>query len=44
MAKKRIRMFGDPVLREKSSSVKKIDNKTIKLIEDLEDTDRKSVV
>jgi len=33
-------MFGDPVLREKSSSVKKVDNKTIKLIEDLEDTMR----
>lgn len=40
MAKKRIRMFGDPVLREKSSSVKKIDDKTIKLIEYLEDTMR----
>jgi len=40
MTKKRIRMFGDPVLREKSSVVKSIDDKTIKLIEDLEDTMR----
>ena len=35
---KKIRIFGDPVLREKSSSVKKIDSKIANLIEDLKDT------
>jgi len=35
---KKIRIFGDPVLREKSSSVKKINSKIKKLIEDLKDT------
>ncbi|MFH1583861.1 MAG: peptide deformylase [Actinomycetota bacterium] len=42
MAKKMIRVFGDPVLREKSSDVKEIDSKVKKLIKDLVGTMKNS--
>lgn len=40
MAIKKIRIFGDPVLREKDPKVKKIDDKIVNLINDLTDTMR----
>jgi peptide deformylase len=40
MAIKKIRIFGDPVLREKASEVKEIDDKIVNLITDLTDTMR----
>ena len=38
MAVKKIRKIGDPVLREKSRSVEKIDSKLLKLVKDMIDT------
>lgn len=42
MAKNRINVFGNPVLREKCSDVKEIDSKIKKLIKDLVDTMKNS--
>jgi len=42
MAKNRIKVFGNPVLREKCSDVKEIDGKIKKLIKDLVDTMKNS--
>ncbi len=38
MAKRKIRTFGDPVLREKSKKVEKIDQNLMALIRDMEDS------
>ena len=38
MAVKKIRKIGDPVLREKSRSVEKIDSKLLELVKDMVDT------
>ena len=40
MAIRKIRIFGDPVLREKDPKVKKIDDKIVNLINDLTDSMR----
>ncbi len=44
MAVKKIRIIGDPVLREKSKEVKEIDKRIIELVEDMVDTITKSEI